>query len=228
MIFRIALSLVAAPFGPADIAGLALRLGADSLALADGDPVSLWGDRSGHGRDATATGPGRPTYKAGVLNGLPAVGFDGLANRLTLPLGVPSLPRFSVFVVHRGEGMLCGSTADPAHSRYLWSRASAGLLSTYFGGGFRDYPVAGLGSFGVTSVTYDGATATCHRGMTPAGSDADPAAPGLAIDVIGEYGHAAGPLPLRGDIAEFLVYDSALSDPDRLRVVAHLAAKYAL
>ena len=44
--------------------------------LADADPVSTWTDRSGGGRDLSASGSARPTYKVGIQGGNPVVRFD--------------------------------------------------------------------------------------------------------------------------------------------------------
>ncbi|HND53711.1 MAG TPA: DUF1549 domain-containing protein, partial [Pirellulaceae bacterium] len=63
---------------------LQLWLASDSLGLNDGEPVFVWPDRSGHGRDVTATrgvrtggvgGPGKFIKQSSLL-GRPAVRFD--------------------------------------------------------------------------------------------------------------------------------------------------------
>lgn len=48
------------------------------VGLADGDPISSWPDLTGAGRHATQGTAGRqPTYKTGIINGLPVARFDG-------------------------------------------------------------------------------------------------------------------------------------------------------
>jgi len=49
---------------------------ADSLALADGDPVTSWGDQSTNNVDVSVSG-GTPIFAANDLNGLPGVDFNG-------------------------------------------------------------------------------------------------------------------------------------------------------
>jgi len=67
--------------------GLKMHLQADHLAgLRDGDPVSLWPDRSGQERDAfQETSARRPVYRAQALNAWPAVHFDGQDDGLYFP-----------------------------------------------------------------------------------------------------------------------------------------------
>jgi len=65
-----------------------LDLQADAgLGLADNDPVSLWGDQSGSGNNATqGTGANQPTFKAtDGPGGNPCVLFDGTTDFLVLP-----------------------------------------------------------------------------------------------------------------------------------------------
>lgn len=91
-------------FDPANSPGIKARWTADSLALNDGDAVSLWPDSALNGYDALATASSRPTYK--VVDGVPLVRFDGIDDYLTA--GSPADWRFlkdgrewTVFVVYR-------------------------------------------------------------------------------------------------------------------------------
>lgn len=68
---------------PLPTSGLILHLDADDLSgtLSDGDPVATWPDQSGLGNDAAqATAANRPVFKTGIINGLPAIRFGGLAS----------------------------------------------------------------------------------------------------------------------------------------------------
>ena len=63
---------------PSDISGLTLWMKADQLSLNDGDPVSTWTDQSSnHLSFAQGTAGAKPTYKTNIVNGKPAVLFDG-------------------------------------------------------------------------------------------------------------------------------------------------------
>lgn len=56
-----------------------LWLSADALSLSDTDPVSTWIDLSGNGNDASQTSASaRPLFRTGMVNGMPAVVFDGV------------------------------------------------------------------------------------------------------------------------------------------------------
>ena len=53
-------------------------------ATANADPVYVWSDQSGNGRDASAASDlARPTLATGARNGKPAIRFDGVNNLLT-------------------------------------------------------------------------------------------------------------------------------------------------
>ena len=63
-------------FDPADSPDLVAQWSADSLALRDGDAVSIWPDNSGNRHDAMATAGSKPTYR--IVDGVPVVHFDGI------------------------------------------------------------------------------------------------------------------------------------------------------
>jgi len=66
---------------------LKLWLEADTLAgLNDGDTVASWLDLSGNSNDFTAAGTSKPLFKTNILNGRPAVLFDGVNDVMTGPL----------------------------------------------------------------------------------------------------------------------------------------------
>lgn len=52
----------------------------------DGDLVDSWLNQAGT-VDATASGTGRPTYKTGIVNGLPVLRFNGTTTFMTIPDG---------------------------------------------------------------------------------------------------------------------------------------------
>lgn len=69
------------PFAPTDIAGLRCWQ-ADTLSLANNDPVATWTDASASAITFTGSGGQRPTYKSSGINSLPSVEFNGTANIL--------------------------------------------------------------------------------------------------------------------------------------------------
>ena len=90
---------------------LVARWTADSLALRDGDPVSLWPDSSQNGYDARSIGSSQPTYK--VVGGVPMVRFDGIDDFLTAGNApdwrfLKDGSNWTVFVLFRSAGRVPG------------------------------------------------------------------------------------------------------------------------
>ncbi len=85
---------------------------ADSLLLSDGEPVWVWPDESGHGRDLTLTRGVRPDgtgtaphfAKQSTLRKRPAVHFEvgnGLASGPSHPIPLQGDPAFTIYIVMR-------------------------------------------------------------------------------------------------------------------------------
>ncbi len=75
--------IITPPRAPSSIPDLAVWYDAAQLTgLADDDPIVQVDDFSGNGRHGTQGTPGfRATYKTNILNGLPAMRFDGTDDR---------------------------------------------------------------------------------------------------------------------------------------------------
>ncbi len=87
------------PGGVGDNTTLKLWLKADDLSLNNGDPVANWPDASGNGNDASQVlGANQPTFSTNVINGKPAVSFDGINDYLTGSLGALNSP-FTIIIV---------------------------------------------------------------------------------------------------------------------------------
>lgn len=100
---------------PGDIvsANLVLQLEADSLSLADNDPVASWTDLSGNAAHAVqATAGKRPLFKTNILNGLPCVLFDNVDDMLVAPVSSLAANPFTILVVYatRSTGTAQGRT----------------------------------------------------------------------------------------------------------------------
>jgi len=61
-----------------------LDLEADTIDLADGDPVDTWADASFYQQSVTASGSGRPTYRVSGIGGQPALEFDGTDDAISV------------------------------------------------------------------------------------------------------------------------------------------------
>jgi len=219
--------------------GLKTWLKADAGAVADaGNLVSVWGDQSGAGNNATqATAANQPALAANVWTGMPVVRFDGSNDYLTLPtssaLGIQNSD-YELFVVARSssgntqflvggaiteyELHLNGSTQG---ARFIpnspWSTQATdiGTNLQYTNGRFHvfDPRVDGGTSYfrvdGIQSLD----TATNARSAVDAA---------LRLGIRSDNGY-----PLAGDIAEVILYNRALTPQERNQVTAYLQDRWA-
>ena len=96
------------------VPGAVMWLRAGDLQLQDGDAVSLWSDASGNGNDCVQNSKNRqPVFHTNVLNGQPALAFDGLDD----VLGIKSttvVTSFTFLLVYRFKaGAQAGSVYYP-------------------------------------------------------------------------------------------------------------------
>lgn len=225
----------AGAFSPPDIAGLHRwhkangTLWQDSArttpASADGDPVGAWDDESGNGGHQTqATDSLRPTLQTGEVNSLPVVRFDGSDDYLSGSITADA--SFTAFFVVKKQ------SAAGAASRAVafWGGVAELYTNTGDGSGWLWYDGT-VRVFGGTATNWTCITLkhTDTSNMTPylngtAGTTFNPAdsvstqtALNLSRFDEGDY-----------DVAEVILYDTALSDTDRGNVEAYLSSKYAL
>ena len=231
---------VTAVSSPTEISGCALWLdGADATSMFDatsggsnvpyGNVVARWEDKSGGGRHATATGTARPTLTPSGLNGRSVVTFDGSATQMQIDSTFLVTSNATILAVARRTSGSFGAVitskgagdTSPAlqHSTGSWQINHAGNLSVI---GFQ-------AGYAVLSGTISaGATAAFANGLL---QDSDASSGTLSSDAaktyIGTY-RAAIANVLAGEIAEIIVYNTALSTADRARVEAYLAAKWGI
>lgn len=220
-------------FVPTDISGLALWADADAITgLSNADPVTTWEDQSGNGNDlAQSTSAAKPTYRTNVVNGKPVVRFDGtddtmvtaaFASELAQPNTIIAVALFATTATT--NRMICdGLAAGKRHAMY--SHLNSGGKWTFYAGTTEvNGSVIATGAFHVVSAIYNGASSVLYlNGAQDAtGNTGSNPLSGLRL------GSFAGAAFLNGDIAEILVYDSALSTADRESVEEYLMEKYAL
>ena len=224
---------------PTSIAGLKFWLDASRLTVADGSLLSTWSDSSGNGRDATAAGTARPTFRTnGTSNGHAAVEFDGVANVLVTAAPVSTaVDNFSLFVV---ASLTSGTTQSPFLS-------NGDLGSSGYGPAFSAYSDGSIGFMFATAVWGDtGTAATAGRAyvmeLTRASGVAAFALDGVTTSptyVVGS-GTVAPPTPATATylgrpgsaqpfvacrIAEVLIYES-LTSANRASITTYLKTKY--
>lgn len=119
----------AAAWSPAELgASLVTWLDASrSVAVDASNLVSSWGDVSGSGNTATATGTARPTRMAATLNGHDVITFNGTSTFLTIASSASTswgTGDYSVFVVARYSNTLGAGASGTAA---FWSKTDIGL-----------------------------------------------------------------------------------------------------
>jgi hypothetical protein len=242
---------------PTSIAGLQCWLdGADastlfdatsggSLVAADGG-VARWEDKSGNARHATqGTAGSRPLRKTAIINGRDALRFDGSDDRLVLPTSAVNFGAsdFEIFLVGRGNAsynsfLVCSDASSGSAYVLRMMVESARLQATMrtieatldISGASSSYTSQSLVLFGLrrSSSTF---TATRNGTSFGTASNGSPMASTTQVAAIGAW--AEGPptayyFHLNGDIAEIVIYHSALSAAHRTLVESYLALKWGI
>jgi len=228
--------------------GLQLWLKADAgVSTNASGHVTGWTDQSGNGRDLTGLiyGGGNPQYQpayvASAVNGKPALffdnGADGFVDALTRDNAdvntMWNASQLSMFIVKSqntfdGDTTLQLNSPDDAFNR-------VNFHLSYFGTMYFDYgditaggrisggvPSGWLGNFHILDLYRNGGDGQINV-------DWRRAVTGTFTDSLGPTSAARLALiPGAGDIAEILIYDHALSGPDRETVLSYLSDKYAI
>lgn len=223
-----------APFSPSDITGLVLWLDADAITgLNDGDPVATWEDQSGQDNDAAqGLSTVRPSYETNELNGLPVVSFDGIDefddNLQTPDFAGGSLSSFTVFLVQRYRssfGTQEGSFDGESDLQCYLFRATDNN-SSYCNNGSQIGPATGAtNSWHVLCAVVDGASSRLRYNAGTAATGTL-SATSLTRATLGIRGNGQDAADV--DIAEVLIYDSALSTSDEEDVRDYLITRYGL
>lgn len=222
------------PFTATTVAGLRLWMKADSITgKNDGDAVTQWNDSSGQGNNTTqAVGGAQPTYRTSVQNGRPVVRFDGVDDNLLTAISstVPSQASLTVLVCAKtttvtGAKRFCGYTSGG------WSAGLSGTAMRFTTAAVKDYDSAAsqwdISNFRVMTYIFDSAFNLnwWNNGKALAQTthtvDANSSTAAFAIG-------SSNNEFWTGDIAEVLVYSSALSDNDRIKVQNYLGSKYGI
>ena len=230
-------------FDPATVSGIVAWFKADSLVLADGDPVSSWSDSSGNSHTATSTSTARPTYRSAPtgFNGKPALQFDGSNDTIgTAGFALTSLD-LTVFAVIRAtdyanfNGIISKTDASGnPKGMDFYLITSTGIPRFLRRSGFgANYNVDGTSAPGtsttrVVEVVQASTTISHYRDGAANGSGSggtitidDDATKGLIVG-----NRTDGFTKFKGYIAEVLLYSAAVSSGDRLSIRQYLGTKY--
>lgn len=218
-----------------------------SLVAADGG-VARWEDKSGNDYHMTqATAGSRPARKTAIQGGLDVLLFDGVNDVLSIPtsdLSVNGQAAITIFAVGRslstfsflinnynvatsGPGVLLAlGSAGHTYGVSLEGRPTQSTGS-YF---FASRSFSGTDSFAAVTGKYDGETLTPYLNGAQGTQDTGPSG-NLAQTTnwsMGSNSFNGGTVFYNMNIAEIIIYDSALSDNDREAVENYLLAKWGI
>lgn len=192
----------------------------------DTDLVHQWHDRSGLAHHLTqATSSKRPTWSAAVLNGEPAVSWDGVDDRLAVTFATTVPQPTTIFAVVNytagGEGAYLDGAATASH---LMRRQSANA-AIYAGADLSDGPLP-INTPCIVQAIFDGAASKIrvNGGAATIGNAGSAGLNGLTL---GNWG-AVDVQPFLGYLPELCGYSAALDNAQSDHVGNYLATKYGL
>jgi hypothetical protein len=232
----------AAGFQPTDIAGCTLWLDAsDTATITDsGGAVSQWDDLSGSGFDVKqSTGGNKPTTGTTTQNGLNTISVDGddfMLSDSDFPLtGAAAHTAIYVakttsssswaWVFSWGNGT---TRTQRAHGRTF---GSTELRLAVIGDDYTTGTNLGTTAYNVASIRYDGSTtanAWLNGSATSTASKTFGAALNTGATKFNLARSAPYSQPWTGQVAEIIIYDTALGTTDREAVEDYLADKWGL
>jgi hypothetical protein len=217
-------------FDPTEISGCQLWLQAETLALADGTAVTSWPDSSGQDHEVVqAEVENAPVYRSNRLNGRPTLTFDGATHYLTLNL-TKDATEHTFFAVYN-------HTPTEGSSNYLFEAQTGRLTldvaqssapyNLRFGDGTWRTVAPAISGKQMMTWRFSGTTGELFRNGTAVGSATySPQSIGGVVTLGANYqGRSSF---FKGELAEFLYYNRALSSDERQAVEAFLNGRYAI
>src|SRR5579863_2789485 len=232
----------AAQFSPPDIAGLKLWLRADSAGsvLTSGTLDTLWKDVSGNSNNATASASSQPTFVASVplLNNKPALLFNGSTSGLngTVITGIND-SSITTFI-------LCNGNPQPGDHCAFFGIGAFGSTGVWLYDNYGEYSFNNQGNYmnavntmplsgfnyavwgmdmqsNISDTLYQNGTPVIWGGSSYAGNFTN------GSYEVGYSSTGPGIPYFSGNIAEIIVYASALNHTQQSQVNNYLYNKYA-
>jgi hypothetical protein len=227
-------------FLPTSIAGCQLWLdGSDPIGTGNppsgGSKLSTWKDKSGNGRDATATGIG-PTYTTDSFNGLSAPVFDG-TGMVTPSYLISTTSKLSVFILCKKTGAKAGGNSEilmlksgwqyfdifieTSGSQYLTLGYTNALTS------FSTQATPNGSNLFISLVTNGSSIAGYLNGSSVFNTTSPNNGYSISVDNI-TSGWGISESAFIGPICEIIVYNTTFSTSQRQTVEGYLAHKWGI
>jgi hypothetical protein len=233
-------------FDPRSVPGCQLWLdGVDpdgtGIPPANGTTISTWVDKSGNGRNGTASGT--PTYSSTSLNGRPAISlgspnyFQGSLTNTSNTLSVFSFIYHTTFVANDQRVVSLGVTGQNDYSSILYCNpiTTYGTTPNRLATSRNNVTISDFGNITpntvfLTSTVYNGTDGRLYVNGTLASYSAPATSTGnfgYTNYTIGR-GAGGGTDYFRGVIGEVLIYHTALTTTERQQIEGYLAHKWGL
>lgn len=221
--------------------GLSLRFRAGfGVKTVGGEPsqVVQWCDLSGNGYNAVADADSRPTFYNSAMKGFPAVNFNGTSQFLSLPTNFAILSGCTMVVVTQPTTVSSGARMIDIGSaalglNLLFRVSNSGSFAEFWSyngpssGAAQSPSALTAGAIQVLDAVQSANTATCYLNGQPGTANSSmPTIPNLTryTNFIARAG--SGGNFYAGNIAEILVYTSALSASQRNAIETYFLQKY--
>jgi hypothetical protein len=228
----LSLGLITVAHASSPAANQALWLDASQNVIVDGSgKVTSWGDRSGNNHHASVVGAGA-VYQNSAIGANPALRFDGSSTWYNLSGQVLTSQQFSIFAVVSDARLPGDGTYREVFSNWSGSNSWTSFFLGTVGNQVRfsdNFDRVGTLVNQGTPFVLSGFVSTTQTSVfqndTLLGSKE-----ALATRELGgtyQIGTQGGVFEFwQGDIAEILVYNRALSNPEREQTMAYLDTKY--
>ena len=199
----------------------------------DGDVIGAVEDKSGQGNDATqSTTNLKPLYKTGIQNSLSVGRFDGSNDRLLIATLASAYTIGDVFVVAKTASVNAGYPLTiKDHDGGLGDGVSGAIVNS----GFFKYENIIIsfdwsGAWGVVRYEIASGTQEVYTNGVSRGTTTEVQTNSNTGVTVGNHQNSSNIWDgaLDGDVAEILVYDSALSTADRQFVETYLNNKWSV
>lgn len=238
-------------FSPRSISSLLLWLKADTgtwqdsgkttPAVSDGDVIGAWVDLSGNGNDTLqTTTANKPLLKLNIVNGKPVIRFDGSDDFLSvaLDLNLSASDDLTIFLVTKpvdnaATKNIMGNYKNSGDSQGLRLRYSS-IEKLEFITRKDAVTITQLratdpdSTFALGVGQLDSGTQKLYKNGTLQNSASQSDMTGNNTNVFVGKIRESDTNEYAGDIAEMLIYDSALSNDDRGTIEDYLNGRYAI